>query len=764
MPGAEVARIDPATGTVTQTISLDLARAGALGFGANRLWISDLTDDALIEVEPQSGKRIRAIPLELHPTALAASGESVWAADYAAGTIAEVDARSGQTVSMVNVGNGPVAIAVRPDAVWVVNSLDATVSRVDRQTHAVLATIPVGSGPSAVAATAGSIWVANEYSGSVSRIDPATNAVVDTNVVGGAPTSLTMLDGEVWVGFRSIVKHRGGTLVLQHTRPISIDPALHMDMLPPVSDDLTRDGLVTYNHVSGPAGTYLVPNLAVSIPAPTHGGRTYTFRLRPLHSLLGRTARAGSRLPTGARAGVRARIAPTDLFTGIVGADACAPHSGRCDLSRGVTTNEQARTVTFRLRDPDASFLTNLTVGGLATPVPPGTPLRPAGDEPIPGTGPYMIASVNPAEIRYVRNPVFREWSRAAKPDGNPHEIVMRFDERPEALAAAVEDGRADWTTEAVPASRLSELARTFPDQLHSHANPVVEFFQLNTRVAPFDDVRVRRALNFAFDRGAVVSRLGGEIAATPTLPGAATGCARLPAVLPVHTEPAGRRALDGARRRTSAALGRRVGDKGDARRRLGRHGRSDAGTTGDEAHGLDAATAWVSHATLPRPVVLQADSGRLRSREDPARPRRVERPLPVRLLRCLGVVRWVQQPRALRSAAGRSDGQGPIAGSDGPPHRSARVGGNRPGGRGPSAVGSHREHTHDRLRVAARPQLPVPSVLGLPGEPGVAAVILLSHADPQYSCRLGEQCSPSDTFYAIAGSASRAAVASPWK
>ena len=64
---------------------------------------------------------------------------------------------------------------------------------------------------------------------------------------------------QVWVGVRSIVKHRGGTLVLQHTRPISIDPALHVDLLPLVSDGLTRDGLVTYNHVPGPAGIQLVP-------------------------------------------------------------------------------------------------------------------------------------------------------------------------------------------------------------------------------------------------------------------------------------------------------------------------------------------------------------------------------------------------------------------------------------------------------------------------------------------------------------------------
>ena len=46
---------------------------------------------------------------------------------------------------------------------------------------------------------------------------------------------------------------------------------------------------------------------------------------------------------------------------------------------------------------------------------------------PIPGTGPCVIASANNREIRYVRNPLFREWSHAAQPDGNPDEIVMRY-------------------------------------------------------------------------------------------------------------------------------------------------------------------------------------------------------------------------------------------------------------------------------------------------------------------------------------------------
>jgi peptide/nickel transport system substrate-binding protein len=39
--------------------------------------------------------------------------------------------------------------------------------------------------------------------------------------------------------------------------------------------------LAGYNHVAGPAGNKLVPDLAVSLPKPTNGGKTYTFQLKP---------------------------------------------------------------------------------------------------------------------------------------------------------------------------------------------------------------------------------------------------------------------------------------------------------------------------------------------------------------------------------------------------------------------------------------------------------------------------------------------------
>ena len=45
---------------------------------------------------------------------------------------------------------------------------------------------------------------------------------------------------------------------------------------------------------------------------------------------------------------------------------------------------------------------------------------------------------------------------------------------------------------------------------------PGLDHLILNTRAAPFDDVRVRRALNFAVDRRAIARFFGGTDSATP--------------------------------------------------------------------------------------------------------------------------------------------------------------------------------------------------------------------------------------------------------
>jgi peptide/nickel transport system substrate-binding protein len=116
--------------------------------------------------------------------------------------------------------------------------------------------------------------------------------------------------------------------------------------------------------VGGVDGLQLVPDLAVALPKPTGGGRTYTFRLR-----------ADIRYSSGRRVGARdfrralERLYITGVdpvaagyFGGIVGTEACVAAPRRCNLSRGIVTDERTRTVAFHLRAPDPDFLSKLTL------------------------------------------------------------------------------------------------------------------------------------------------------------------------------------------------------------------------------------------------------------------------------------------------------------------------------------------------------------------------------------------------------------------
>jgi DNA-binding SARP family transcriptional activator/ABC-type transport system substrate-binding protein len=515
VPGTEVDRIDPATYTVTRPIRLGSAQASALAFGLGHLWVADSTDESLLEFDPLTGTLHRALPLDLDPTALAIGAGAIWVAgdgDFNEGLLERIDPHSGRGIP-IHVGDGPVAVAVGGGAVWVANRLDSSVSKVDPASDTPVGATPVGSYPAGLTVNGASVWVANEYSSTVSRIDARSGRVTGTTPVGGAPTALVSAAGRVWVGTRSLGAHRGGTLVLLHTRPLSLDPALQVDLPPLQSNGLTYDALLTNPHIGGAQALHFFPDLAVSVPVPTNQGMTYTFRLRPgIRYSDGRLVRTGDFRRAIERL-FRVEYEWSGNYRSIIGANACTAR--RCDLARGIATDDGARTITFHLRTPDPGFLQNMTSMATA-PVPPGTPFRDTSASPIPGTGPYVVASANEHEVRYVRNPRFREWSHAAQPDGNPDVIVMRYGLTQAQEAREVEDGKADWTADGVPAALQREVMTRFPAQLHQLQAAETDFLRLNTTQPPFNDLRVRRALNLAIDRAAIVHMYGPAVA-TPT-------------------------------------------------------------------------------------------------------------------------------------------------------------------------------------------------------------------------------------------------------
>jgi peptide/nickel transport system substrate-binding protein len=119
------------------------------------------------------------------------------------------------------------------------------------------------------------------------------------------------------------------------------------------------------------------------------------------------------------------------------------------------------------------------------------------------------------AEWTLIRNPRFHQWSADAQPQGYPNKIVLRQGENRRALND-LELGSLDVLLPA-PANSLAYLATHHTEQLHSEPLGATFGLVMNTRTPPFDELAVRRALNYAIDRNHLVDVAGGQLAAQPT-------------------------------------------------------------------------------------------------------------------------------------------------------------------------------------------------------------------------------------------------------
>lgn len=517
-----VSRIDPGTNTVVDTIDVGNEPLGIV-YAAGSVWVANTGDNTITRIDPNSGKRPKTLPVAA--TELAFGAGTLWASERAAGKVVRIDPKTGKQVGSIQVGNGPTGIAFGQGSAWVANSLDETVSRIDPDTNSVTELVTTGNGPDAVAIDSRGIWVSNQFDGNVVRIDPNRSQVAQRVSVGSRPLGMATSGDAVLVAVRHLgADHRGGTLVLRSNRLNQggvidkIDTALSGGTYTFPFLRMTGDGLTAFLQVSGLAGAQPVPDLATSLPTPTDGGRTYTFRLRSgIRYSNGKPVQATDFRSTFERDyALKSFTLPYDE---IVGDAQCRKHPERCDLSRGIVADNAARTVTFHLVRPDPYFLYDLAAP-FAYVLPAGTPHRQARTHGLPATGPYMIATYRPGRLlRLVRNPFFHEWSRAAQPAGYPDRIDLRIAGTADDAIRDVVDGRADVLLLAKPlkAKQASRLQIRYRSQMHSDPRPNIQALFLNTRVPPFNRLDARRAVSFAVDRAAATNAWAGPSNAEPT-------------------------------------------------------------------------------------------------------------------------------------------------------------------------------------------------------------------------------------------------------
>lgn len=502
-----VSRIDPDTNEESQRLNAGTSPTG-IAVGDGVLWVADSIGGALLRVDPTT-QEVVEVALAGLPSDVTFTPDGVWVS-VAPNSVARIDPTGGSLVFTTQVGSGPTSVVSAFGSVWVANHLDGTVTRLEPSTGRVEATIPVGQGPNALAAASGALWVGNELEDTIVGIDPTTNDVRQTVPVGAAVASLSTDEDGLWLAVgTSATEHRGGTLRVssQERGPDSLDPAIVYASEGWRILTITNDGLLAYKKVGGPDGATLVPDLASALPDVSPDGLTYRFPLR--HGI---TYSTGEPIrPEDYRRAIERTLALHEagyLLVAIEGADAClAAAPADCDLSEGISVDEEA--ITFHLSTPDPDIPFKLALP-FAFPVPADTPAEDQGLEPLPATGPYVVTDAGRSGVELERNPAFEEWSAAAQPEGFVDAISWRFDEPLADAFLRLQDGALDVMISEPGPQDLAILRSTHPDQVLSGAAPSTLFVGFDTVKPPFDDERLRRAVSYAIDRGHLVDLLGG--------------------------------------------------------------------------------------------------------------------------------------------------------------------------------------------------------------------------------------------------------------
>jgi peptide/nickel transport system substrate-binding protein len=293
--------------------------------------------------------------------------------------------------------------------------------------------------------------------------------------------------------------------------------------------------LVQFNHVVGPKGNIVVPDLATSVPKPTNGGKTYTFKLKSGVKFAPPVNRAITSLDI--KYALQRLANPKNggqyafYYSSIQGWAAGAKGKN----ITGIQTPNPS-TLVINLTKPRGDFLYALGMPATAPlPVEVGKCFQGkagAYGRNIVASGPYMIegsdasddlsscSNIKPwsgfdgqSRLILVRNPNYdpKTDSKAAR-ENFPDRFEFLVNANADDIYAKIEAGEYDLATSTIPSQILrkyvtnSDLKKYF----FQNSGDRTWYLTMNLTQPPFDDVKVRRAMNWVMDKAGLVQAWGG--------------------------------------------------------------------------------------------------------------------------------------------------------------------------------------------------------------------------------------------------------------
>jgi ABC-type transport system substrate-binding protein len=283
--------------------------------------------------------------------------------------------------------------------------------------------------------------------------------------------------------------------------------------------------LVNYPDLPAPEGGQLQPEVASAMPTISADGKTYTFELRDdfVFSPPSNESVTAAHFKWAIdRALNRQMNSPAQpFFEDIVGAEDVI--AGTTNSTSGVVA--EGNTLRITLVRPIGDFLARLAMP-FSCPLPLSVPVQPGGiDAPVPSAGPYYIAGwTRNQELLIKENPNY-----AGERPHHFDEIHYGIGLPLETIKLGIDAGTTDWGD--VPPAAHDELALRFgpcapgssprPRYLCYPAATVLYLAMNHDRPlfgagGPRGNVDLKRAVNYAIDRAAMIEQRGAN-AATPT-------------------------------------------------------------------------------------------------------------------------------------------------------------------------------------------------------------------------------------------------------
>jgi peptide/nickel transport system substrate-binding protein len=305
-----------------------------------------------------------------------------------------------------------------------------------------------------------------------------------------------------------------------------------------IYENLMLRTLMGYRHTAGAAGNQLVGDLATAVPTPTDGGLTYTYKLRSGVKFGPPVSRAVTSKDV---AYAMQRLAnPKDggqysfYYTIIKGWDDYA--NGKAKTISGITTPNKS-TIAFHLTEPTGDFNYRMSMPATA-PIPEevakcfeGKPGNYGRD--VVSSGPYMIqgsdkvsasscsalkpmsgyAGADGTHMILVRNPAYNQSTDPYRKN-YVDKFVFTVDSNADDIYNKVLAGQLDDELSSPQPKTIRQYV-TDPNlkkRLLPNVGDRTWYLTMNMTQPPFDDIHIRKAMNWILDKRAMQKAWGGPV------------------------------------------------------------------------------------------------------------------------------------------------------------------------------------------------------------------------------------------------------------